>query len=229
MARCAESASARRIGLLGGSFNPVHFGHLRAAEEVRELAGLAEVWLVLAANPPHKESHDIAPAEDRLRMLELALGDASHLRIETCELARRGPSYTIDTVRELGATQPGIEPSLILGLDAFREIATWHRYTELLAECDLLVMSRPPDPLPSGPDALAAIDLPIAVRGAFWYEADRGWFRHRSGRRLEFVPVTALDISASNLRQRVREGRSIRFLTAPEVVAYIASRGLYRG
>ena len=213
---------------MGGSFNPVHFGHLRAAEEVRELAALDEVWLVLAAHPPHKEGHPIAAAEDRLKMLELALGDAPHLRIETCELARSGPSYTIDTVRALRAAHPGTEISLILGLDAFRDIHTWHRHAELLEECDLIVISRPPAPLPAGPQALAAIDLPIAVRSAFWYEESRGWFRHRSGRRLEFVFVTALDISASKLRELVRAGRSIRFLTAPSVIAYIAARGLYR-
>ncbi|HZR83194.1 MAG TPA: nicotinate-nucleotide adenylyltransferase [Candidatus Binatia bacterium] len=219
---------ARRIGLQGGSFNPVHFGHLRAAEEVRERLGLAEVWLVLAANPPHKRRGDVADAADRLRMLELALRSAPGLRIETCEIARSGPSYTIDTIHALGAAHPGCEFCLILGADAFREIDSWHRWEDLVASCDLVVTSRPPDAVASGPDALAAIGAPIAVRRAFWYDEKREWFRHPSGRRLEFVPVTALDISASQLRDLVRAGRSIRFLTDPEVVAYIAERGLYR-
>jgi nicotinate-nucleotide adenylyltransferase len=221
--------AARRIGLLGGSFNPVHFGHLRAAEEVREDAMLDEVWLVLSANPPHKGSQEIADAADRMQMLELAIGDATHLRIEACELARTGFSYTIDTVRALSAAHPGVEFSLILGLDAFREIHSWHRYDELLGECDQIVISRPPDPLPHGAGALAALDLPIAVRQAFWYEAERECFRHRTGRRLEFRQVTGLDISASKLRSLIREGRSIRFLTAPGVVSFVAERGLYGG
>jgi nicotinate-nucleotide adenylyltransferase len=221
-------AAPRRIGLQGGSFNPVHFGHLRAAEEVRERVGLAEVWLVLAASPPHKEGHDVADAGDRLHMLELALRGAPHLRVETCELDRPGPSYTIDTVHALRAAHPDTEFSLVLGADAFREIHSWHRFEELLAACDLVVTSRPPDEVRTGPDALSALGLPIAVREAFWYDEAQECFSHRSGRRLELVPVTNLDVSASKLRALVRSGRSIRFLTDPDVVAFISARGLYR-
>src|SRR5262249_32963665 len=135
MGRSAERGPSRRIGLFGGSFNPVHFGHLRAAEEGREGAGLEEVWLLLAAQPPHKHAHDVAAPDDRRRMLELAIGGAPHLKIETCELERSGPSYTIDTVHALRHAHPRLEISLILGLDAFREIHSWHRYADLLGEC----------------------------------------------------------------------------------------------
>lgn len=218
----------RRIGLFGGSFNPVHFGHLRSAEEVREQAGLAEVWLIPAAVPPHKPPGELAAAAERLRMLELALGDAPHLRVLPVELARAGPSYTFDTLRGLTAAHPDTSFALILGLDAFRELHTWHRWEELIRECDLIVTSRPPDRGAAGPDALSALGLPIAVQKAFWYETDQACFRHRSGRHLDFIPVTGLDISASRLRELVRAGRSIRFLTPPPVIAHIAAHGLYR-
>lgn len=220
--------AARRIGLQGGSFDPVHFGHLRAAEEVREALGLDEVWLVLARTPPHKRAEDVTDAAHRRRMLELALRAAPGLRVETVELERSGPSYTVDTVRDLGTRHPDARFSLILGLDAFRDIASWHSHEELLAACDLIVTSRPPDAVGPEPDALDRLDLPIAVARAFWYDNPHRCFRHSSGRRLDLVRVTGLDISSSRLRELVRSGRSIRFLTDPDVVAYVAAHGLYR-
>lgn len=219
--------SARRIGLYGGSFNPVHFGHLRAAEEVRERAALDEVWLIPARQPPHKDAAGIAPAADRVRMLELALAGGDGLRVETIELEREGPSYTIDTVTLLKERHPDCRFALVLGLDAFRELHTWHRFEDLPAECDLIVTSRPPDVVEPGPDALAAATDSIAVRKAFWYLSDIRSFRHRSGNRLDFVPVTAIDISASAVRAAVAAGRSIRFLTPDPVVAYVRTQGLY--
>lgn len=221
-------ARRRHVGLQGGSFNPVHLGHLRTAEEVREAAGLDEVWLVLARTPPHKHPGDVAEARHRRRMLELALGGAPGLRVETAELERPGPSYTVDTVRELAASHPDADFRLILGLDAFREVASWHRHEELLAACDLIVTSRPPEAVPGPPGALSGLWLPIAVAEAFWYDAEHQCYRHRSGRRLDFLAVTALDISASRIRELVRAGRSIRFLTPPDVVEYVAREGLYR-
>jgi nicotinate-nucleotide adenylyltransferase len=205
----------------------VHFGHLRSAEEVRERAGLAQVWLIPASSPPHKDAHDIAPAADRLRMLELALGDDAQLRPCGIELERSGPSYTIDTLHLLAARHPERRFALVLGLDAFRELHTWHRFTELPAACDLVVTSRPPEAVEAGPDALAHATDSIAVREAFRYVPDIRSFRHSSGNRLEFVPVTAIDISASAIRAAVAAGRSIRFLTPEPVVAYIRARGLY--
>ncbi|MEW6269671.1 MAG: nicotinate (nicotinamide) nucleotide adenylyltransferase [Thermodesulfobacteriota bacterium] len=219
--------SGSRTGLYGGSFNPVHFGHLRAAEEVRERAGLDEVWLLPASTPPHKDAVGVAPAEDRLRMLELALAGASGLRAEPIELERSGPSYTIDTVRALKTRHPRREFAVIVGLDAFRDFHTWHRHDEIPAECDLIVTSRPPHDVAQGPDALRIASPQIAAEGAFCYVSDIGSFRHQSGHRLEFVPVTAIDVSASALRAAVAAGRSIRFLTPDAVVEYIAAHGLY--
>jgi nicotinate-nucleotide adenylyltransferase len=217
-----------RTGLYGGSFNPIHYGHLRAAEEIRERATLDEVWLLPAHRPPHKDAHEVAPARDRLRMLELALGDAPGLRIEPIELERSGPSYTIDTVRLLKTRHPERHFVLALGMDAFRELHTWHRFAELPAECDLVVTSRPPDAVEPGAGALACATSSIAVRDAFRYDPYIRSFRHSSGNRLDFVPVTAIDISASALRAAVAAGRSVRFLTPEPVIDYIRTHRLYR-
>jgi nicotinate-nucleotide adenylyltransferase len=206
----------------------VHYGHLRAAEEVRETAALDEVWLMPARQPPHKDATAIAPAADRLRMLELALAGASGLRPEPIELERDGPSYTIDTLALLRERHLDCRFALVLGLDAFRELHTWHRFADVPAACDLIVTSRPPEAIAPGPDALHAATNSIAVREAFWYQSDIRSFRHRSGNRLDFVPVTAIDISASAVRAAVAAGRSIRFLTPDPVVAHIQAHGLYR-
>lgn len=195
---------------------------------MRERAGLDEVWLLPANTPPHKDPAAVAPAEDRLRMLELALAGASGLRAEPIELERSGPSYTIDTVRALKARHPERSFALVVGLDAFRDLHTWHRWREIPFECDLIVTSRPPHEVASGPGALAAASDAIAATHAFWYDTSIGSFVHESGHRLEFIPVTAIDVSASAIRNAVAAGRSIRFLTPQPVVDYIAARGLYR-
>ena len=195
---------------------------------MRERAHLDEVWLVPAHQPPHKGVCDVAPAQDRLRMLELALDRAPGLRVEPIELERTGPSYTIETVRLLKERHPERRFVLALGMDAFRELHTWHRFTELPAECDLVVTSRPPDEITPGPDALERATTSIAVRGAFSYDPDIRSFRHSSGNRLDFVPVTAIDISASALRAAVAAGRSVRFLTPEPVIDYIRTHDLYR-
>jgi nicotinate-nucleotide adenylyltransferase len=180
-----------------------------------------------AHQPPHKGPHDVAPADHRLRMLELAVDRAAALRIEPIELERSGPSYTFDTVRLLKERHPERHFVLALGLDAFAELHTWHRFAEIPGECDLVVTSRPPDAVLPGPDALTRATASIAVREAFRYEPDIRSFRHSSGNRLDFVPVTAIDISASAIRAAVAAGRSIRFLTPEPVVAYIRAHGLY--
>lgn len=216
-----------RVGLYGGSFNPIHVGHLRTAIEVRAAANLDAVWLVPAHQPPHKDPADIAPASDRLAMVEAAVDGVDELRVEPIELERDGPSYTIDTLRLLRERHPGNEFSLILGFDAFRELHTWSRYEELVAECDLIVTTRPPDPVSHGANPAQLEKLPIAVTRGFWYDERVGCYTHDSGRRMEFLPVTQLDISASALRADVARGSSIRFLVPDAVYAYIRTHRLY--
>lgn len=208
----------RRIGLFGGTFDPVHVAHLRTAEEVREALALDRIDLVLSAVPPHKAPGAPAAVEHRRRMLELATADDPHLVPNFCEIERAGPSYSIDTIRTVQAHEPDALLTFILGADAFAEIATWKDYPELFTLCDFCVISRP---------GTRACELPIAVENAFCYEPNRGVYVHRSGRALRFLPVTALMISASDIRHRCATGRSIRYLVPGPVADYVATHGLY--
>lgn len=217
-----------RLGLYGGSFNPIHLGHLRTAVEVRESAALDAVWLIPNHQPPHKDLADMAPAGDRLAMLESAIAEVDRLRAEPIELERSGPSYSIDTLRLLRARHPSDEFVWILGFDAFSELHTWHEYETLASEVDFLVTTRPPREVSSGANSALFEELPIAVTQGFCYQEDVGCYIHDSGRRLEFLPVTQLDISASALRADVARGASIRFLVPDPVHAYIVENRLYR-
>jgi nicotinate-nucleotide adenylyltransferase len=208
------------IGLFGGTFDPVHLAHLRTAEEVREALALDRVELVLAGTPPHKTPGTQAAVEQRRRMLELAIAGNPHLAINLSELERHGPSYSIDTIRAVQTREPGAALTFIVGADAFAAIATWKDYGSLFTRCDFCVISRP-----GARDG----ELPIAVENAFCYEPNRGVYVHRSGSLLRFLPVTALMISASDIRQRCATGRSIRYLVPSAVADYIASHGLYTG
>lgn len=208
----------RRIGLLGGTFDPVHVAHLRTAEEVREALGLDTVEFVLSATPPHKSAGTQASVEDRARMLELAIADHPRFARNLCEVDRTGPSYSIDTIRIVQAREPDAELTFILGADAFAEIHTWKDYADIFSLCDFCVISRPGAP---------TSQLPIAVENAFCYDQNRGVYVHRSGRALRFLPVTALMISASDIRQRCANGQSIRYLVPSSVAEYVGSHGLY--
>jgi nicotinate-nucleotide adenylyltransferase len=214
----------RSVGILGGSFNPIHLGHLRAAEEVREAEGLDEMRLVPAALPPHKEAAGLAAVEHRLRMVELAIAGVPGFRASTIELDRPGPSYSVETLRLL-RTELGESTRLVfvVGYDAFRDLHTWKEHTAIFALADVVVVSRPPSPPTLRPD-----DIPIAARNAFWYGPDSEAFRHESGHVLKLQRIASLDISAATIRASVAAGRSIRFLVPTAVEAYIAEHGLYR-
>jgi len=212
------------VGIFGGTFNPIHLGHLRAAEEVREAEGLDEMRLVPAALPPHKEPAGLVAAAHRLRMVELAVAGVSGFRASPLELERSGPSYSIETLRAVRA-ELGDAARLVfvLGYDAFRDFHTWKDHATIFALCDIVVVTRPPASAELTRDA-----IPVAAREAFWYGPDSGMFRHRSGHVLKLQRITGLDISAASLRARVAAGRSIRFLVPPAVEAYIREHGLYR-
>ena len=212
------------IGIFGGTFDPIHLGHLRAAEEVREAERLDEMWLVPAALPPHKEGEALAGAADRLRMVELAVAGVPGFRVSRLELDRPGPSYSVDTLRAVRA-QVGAPSRLVfaLGLDAFRDFHLWKEHAALFTLADVIVVTRPP-----APARLTTDEIPLAAREAFWYDSGSGVFHHQSGRVLRLQHITALDISAARIRANVAAGRSIRFLVPPLVEAYIAEHRLYR-
>jgi nicotinate-nucleotide adenylyltransferase len=219
-----------RIGLFGGTFDPIHFGHLRAALEVKEGFGLDRVYLIPAAVPPHKAGDGVAPAADRLRMVELAVEDEPGLKPSDVEIRRSGPSYTIDTVRhfqrEFGGTA---EIFLIVGVDAFLEIDTWKSFRELLALVPVVVISRPDADWPTADRGTRALSDFIRARisaEAVATDAPLG-FSGPGLRGISLCSVTALDISSRRIRALVRAGRSIRFLVPAAVLHCIQTKGFY--
>jgi nicotinate-nucleotide adenylyltransferase len=219
-----------KIGLFGGTFDPIHFGHLRAALEVKEGFELAELFLIPAAIPPHKAREGVAPPADRLHLIELAVAGVPGLTASDVEIRREGPSYTIDTVRhfrrELSRTA---EVFLIMGLDAFLEIDTWKAYRELLSLLSVIVISRPDaDGRVSDRGAKTLEDfIRSRISADLTVSASPVGFRSPEIRGVRLFPVTALDISSSRVRELVRAGRSIRFLVPATVQECIQTRGLY--
>jgi len=213
---------ATRIGVLGGTFNPIHLAHLRCAEEVRQGQGLDRILFVPSATPPHKGRGNLAPAADRLAMVRLAIAGNPRFRVSTLEIERGGRSYSVDTLRALHAAMPAAHLTFIMGLDAFREIDTWKQYAKLFELCDIVVTSRPPFRQPPGRRI-----LPVAVRQQFWYLREQGFLEHHRGNKVIFQPITALDVSASAIRQRLASGLSVRYLVPDPVLRYIERHGLY--
>lgn len=196
-----------RVGLFGGTFDPIHLGHLILAELAHDALGLDRVEFVVSNDPPHKPDYSVTPARVRVAMVTLAIEDVSYFSLNTVELDRIGPSYTVDTLEQLSATRPGDEFTFVIGGDSLRDLPTWHRPEDLLRMARLAVIDRPG--VDFDLDALTSA-LP-ALEG-----------------RLDRIPAPAIDISSSALRGLVRDGRSIRFQTVEQVRAYIEENGLYR-
>ena len=212
------------IALFGGTFDPFHNGHLRMAIEVREGLPLRRLHLVPSAQPPHKPQQPVAPARHRYAMAEAAVAGVEGLSVLDLELRRDGPSYSLLTVREILAENPGIGLLFLLGADAFREIATWHRWEELLASCDFLLLPRPG----TSPEASFPPGVRIEMEGDGCYSLPGRTYRLPGGRRLLCPDLPVLDISSRSIREKVRRGKSIRGLVPPEVERHIEAHALYR-
>jgi len=197
---------SKRVGILGGSFNPVHHGHLMLARDALEQFDLSEVRFVPCARPAHKRGDSLAATVHRLRMLELALA-GEPFTISSIELERTGISYAIDTVKHLAQYEPDVEWCWIIGSDTLKDLHTWYNLSELLQLCRFVTLSRPgfhPEP--------ADLRLP-----PLWHD-----------RLLADVRVGHLmDISSSDIRERVASGRAIRFLAPDAVCDYIERNKLY--
>jgi nicotinate-nucleotide adenylyltransferase len=214
-----------RIGLFGGTFDPIHWGHLRSAEEVREAFALDRILFIPTSKPPHKRGQTTTPAGDRLAMVRLAVAKNPGFAVSTVEIRRAGISYSIDTVRYFVARSKGEDSFFfILGLDAFREIGTWKDYNKLFPLCNFVVTSRP-----GSRDTNPFRGSSIAVKGQFCYDSKQKMYHHRSGTSLQFLKLTDFAVSASDIRERVTQGKSIRYLVPSAVEAYIKRGGLYRG
>jgi nicotinate-nucleotide adenylyltransferase len=213
-----------RIGILGGTFNPIHLAHLRIAEEVREACALDQILFMPAAMPPHKELAGNTAFAHRLAMVEAAIeGNASFVASDL-EARRGGKSYSVPTLEILHQQSPGNEYFFIIGMDSFLEITLWKDYPRLFELTNLVVAARPGF---AGEDPLAL--LPVAIRARFCYDSGAKILRHGSGTSIFFVEETQLAISSSGIRRLCAQGRSIRYLVPEAVYAYISKTGLYGG
>lgn len=199
-----------RLGLFGGSFDPVHYGHLRLAEQCRAQAKLDEVWLIPAATQPHKRGGPQASAADRMRMLELAVADCPGLRVSSMEIDRGGVSYTVDTLRTIHAENPSAELLLLMGADTLRDLPNWREPAEVCSLATPLVVHRAGEPAPDF-DALAIL---VSAK------------RLEQIRALE-VEMPAVDVSSTEIRLRVSRNESIDGMTPRKVAEYIATNNLY--
>ena len=200
------SAATREVGVMGGTFDPIHLGHLAVAEEAREVLGLERILFVPAGQPPHKAAGEVTDVEHRLAMAELAIADNPAFELSRIEIDRPGPSYTVDTVERLA--ESGDRLTVILSAETFAELPTWHEPERLFAAARVAVAPRWGYPAPD-PDWLAE---------AF------------PGREIlvSYLEGPRLGVSSTALRARVAAGRSIRYLVPAPVEAYIAAHHLYR-
>ncbi|CAN5679384.1 nicotinate-nucleotide adenylyltransferase [soil metagenome] len=187
-----------KAGLFGGTFDPPHVGHLIVAQDALIALQLDRIVFVPAATPPHKQDRHVTPPQHRLRMLELAIGDNSAFAVDRMELDRPGPSYTVDTLRELSDREPSADWTLLIGADQYAEFDTWKEPGEVRRMARIGVMGRAGTELPSDP---------------------AGTVTH--------VDVTRIDISSTAIRQRVANGLSIRYHVPAQVEAFIFENRLY--
>jgi nicotinate-nucleotide adenylyltransferase len=200
-----------RVGIYGGTFDPVHLGHLVLAEQGRDQGRLDEVWFVPAFRPPQKEGQPITRFEQRVEMLALAIVGNPAFRIDELEKERAGPSYTVETLAELRRRHPGTTFLLLLGGDALVDLPGWYDPRGIVAQAGLLVMTRPGVPLLDAAELRRRLDLPADA------PLD-----------LEVMQTPLIDIASRDLRRWVGQGRSIRYCVPRAVEMYIRDKGLYR-
>ncbi len=221
----SKNAPAKlKIGIFGGTFNPVHFGHLRTAEEVCEQLGLDRIIFIPASRPPHKNTSGIAPFVHRWKMLELALEHNPRFELSDIENRRPGKSYSIDTLKQLRQAYPA--PSSIyflLGMDAFQEITTWKDYKNLFELTNFVILARPGYNIDKTYDLLRR-----EISEKYEYSRENNFFFHPSLCKVHFCQVTLLDISSTRIRKLVAEGRSVRYLVPDLIKEYIEKTHIYK-
>lgn len=198
-----------RLGIYGGTFDPIHFGHLVLAEQCREQCGLDEVWFVPAAMPPHKLTHTISSAKSRCEMIELAIAGHPAFRLSTIELDRVGPSFTVTTLEQLKSLHSADEMFLLIGADSLRDLPLWREPARILELATVVAVNRGDRPLPDTAELRQTVGAVV------------------DGRILE-VSMPGIDVSSTDLRTRVRESRSIRYLVPRAVEMYIRHHKFYQ-
>lgn len=215
-----------KLGILGGTFNPIHFGHLRAAEEARELAGIDRVIFIPSGNPPLK-AEDIAPAHHRYVMVKRAIEKNPHFDLLDLECRTRKKSYTANTLEKLHDLYPDDSLHFILGIDAFLDIPNWYKPERLLSLTDFLILSRP---------GCRFADLSaspyLSIRKEIAGKLDMGNIPSYStkldnGNGVMLLNISPINISATDIRDRLTEGKSVKYLLPADVESYIISHKLY--
>jgi nicotinate-nucleotide adenylyltransferase len=200
-----------RIGVFGGTFDPVHFGHLIMAEQCREQTALDQVWFVPSARPPHKLDRQLTPFSQRVEMLALALAGQPAFRVEEIEKDRPGPSYTADTLDDLGRLHPDHQWFLLVGSDTLADLPTWHDPARVVARATLVVIARPNHLVLPADELSRNLGFPDG-----------------SNLRLQLVQSPLIDISSSDLRSRAASGRSLRYFLPRAAECYIQAKRLYQ-
>jgi nicotinate-nucleotide adenylyltransferase len=216
-----------KVGIFGGTFNPIHYGHLRAAEEVKEKLAIDKILFIPSGNPPLK-TRDIAEAKHRYEMARLALEDSTLFELSDIECRLPGKSYTIKTVEILNEMNPNSEFFLVLGIDAFLDIPNWRHPEELMKLTNFILISRP---------GLRFADLKtspyLKINRKTFLELDRKQTEHytatlQTGNKAELLNITPIGISSTEIRNLVRRGKSLKYLLPAKVQSYIITNKLYR-
>lgn len=208
----------RAIGIFGGTFDPIHNGHLRSAYEVHQQLGLTRICLLPNAIPPHKDSPDVSP-EQRLEMVRLAVADHPELDVDARELSRESPSYTVDTLEHYREEHPDTPLCFIIGMDSLLSLPRWHKPERILELAHLVVCHRPGYPI--------SHDAPIQPWLARYGCQDPERLHQQSAGLIHCLAVTQLDIASSTLRSQMAAGQSPHFLMPAKVVDYIEQHSLY--
>jgi nicotinate-nucleotide adenylyltransferase len=217
---------AKRIGILGGTFNPIHNGHLAAAEEVRLRLNLDQILFIPSSLPPHKLDEVVPPAAERMEMVRLAIAGNAHFAASDIELQRGGKSYTIDTIKALRGSWPEAELYFITGLDSFLDIQVWHRWQDLLGLCHFVVIARPGYHFRD----LAKLDFLKNAEGEL-LKIDQGALSSAKvslgaySVYLESIPLH--DISSTDIRNAVKVGKNIKYFLPEAVLTYIIEMRIY--
>lgn len=215
------------VGVLGGTFDPVHVGHVHVAVSVGRALGLREVRLVPAARPPHKPTARLTPARHRCAMLELAVADHEGLVVDRSEIERGGVSFTVETLRAMRSRSDRALPVFVLGLDALHDLPGWRESRALVEEFDLVAVSRPGMDLG---EIRARLEDGIASRLLAWDGPPVPGARPLGhGGRIVLLELREIDVASTEIRRRVSAGEPIGALVPPSVARYILEQGLYRG
>lgn len=216
-----------KLGIMGGTFNPIHYGHLRPAEEIRERLKLDNVLFIPSARPPHKDSEIIEP-HHRLTMARLAIRSNPFFDVSPMEIERKGKSYSVRTLEEL-LKEYGGELYFLLGIDSFLEIPTWREADRLSSLTNFVILLRPPFPFQSlsqSPYLKPTIRFILEELDQGVRQSYRKVFEN--GKSIHFERVTSLDISSTSIRKNIKAGKSIKYLLPDSVESYIISHRLYR-